>query len=261
MTYHEGELEMQRRADVEDLAARVGRIIAETIPAAIAAFLADRTFAVAASVDDTGAPRATLLRGRRGFLEAVDPHTLVVTPASEDTDRVATDLAAPAPIGLIAIDFATRRRVRVNGLAQVKEKQVHIRTREVYSNCPQYIHVQPAQPESNGTWQEWVTSSDTFFIATAHPTRGADASHRGGPSGFAHIDSRDHLSWTDYSGNNMFNTLGNLVVEPRCALLFIDFQRARTLELRGRAIVDGTTDRQVRVEIDEVSQTAPTTVV
>ena len=55
--------------------------------------------------------------------------------------------------------------------------------------------------------------ADTFFIGTTHPARGADASHRGGPAGFVRVDG-GALWWPVYSGNNMFNTLGNLAVNP-----------------------------------------------
>jgi hypothetical protein len=43
------------------------------------------------------------------------------------------------------------------------------------------------------------------------------------------------LVWPDYSGNTMFQTLGNIVVNPQAGLLFIDFKSGRTLQLTGRA--------------------------
>jgi uncharacterized protein len=39
----------------------------------------------------------------------------------------------------------------------------------------------------------------------------------------------------DYSGNRMFMTLGNLQVDGRAGLLFIDFERGDLLTLTGRA--------------------------
>jgi hypothetical protein len=53
------------------------------------------------------------------------------------------------------------------------------------------------------------------------------------------------LSWPDYPGNNMFNSLGNLLVNPRCGLLFVDFERAAALQLLGRAEVRGDRERVV----------------
>jgi hypothetical protein len=44
-----------------------------------------------------------------------------------------------------------------------------------------------------------------------------------------------HLWWPDYPGNNLFNSLGNLAVDPAAALLFIDFATGQTLQLSGTA--------------------------
>ena len=39
----------------------------------------------------------------------------------------------------------------------------------------------------------------------------------------------------DFNGNSMFNTLGNLELEPCCGLVLPDFEGARQLQLTGRA--------------------------
>jgi hypothetical protein len=49
--------------------------------------------------------------------------------------------------------------------------------------------------------------------------------------------SPSELLWPDYSGNNMFQTLGNLALNPACGLLFLDFENGSTLQLSGRAEV------------------------
>ncbi len=83
--------------------------------------------------------------------------------------------------------------------------------------------------------RDLVACADTFFIATAHPERGADASHRGGAPGFVRVEGGRRLVWPDYSGNAMFNTLGNLAVDPRAGLLFVNFENGDTLQVSGRA--------------------------
>src|SRR5262249_47612767 len=87
----------------------------------------------------------------------------------------------------------------------------------------------------NDDQQHWIVGADTFFIATAHPESGADASHRGGHPGFIHVESANRLIIPDYSGNKMFNTLGNIAVNPAAGLVFPDFERGRVLQLSGRA--------------------------
>ena len=80
-----------------------------------------------------------------------------------------------------------------------------------------------------------IQASDTFFVASAHPLRGVDASHRGGTPGFVEVVDERTLRIPDYVGNSLFNTLGNFTVNPHAGLVFLDFQRNRTLQLTGRA--------------------------
>jgi hypothetical protein len=42
----------------------------------------------------------------------------------------------------------------------------------------------------------------------------------------------------DYNGNSIFNTLGNIQVNPNAGLLFIDFESGRTLQISGVAPID-----------------------
>lgn len=45
----------------------------------------------------------------------------------------------------------------------------------------------------------------------------------------------DMLAFPDYAGNMMFNTLGNISVNPHVGLLFLDFETGSTLQLTGTA--------------------------
>lgn len=80
-----------------------------------------------------------------------------------------------------------------------------------------------------------MTRADVLFVATAHPTRGADSSHRGGAPGFIEVLDDRTLRIPDYSGNSMFNTLGNLRVNARAGIIVPDSERGRTLQLTGTA--------------------------
>jgi predicted pyridoxine 5'-phosphate oxidase superfamily flavin-nucleotide-binding protein len=273
MAYHEGELEIQRRAGVRALADRVGGIINAEIPRAAAAFVAAQHFLILATVDapvDGGAtPTASILGGAPRFASARDQRTLAIVPSFGHLARVMADIDATGVIGVLAIEQATRRRIRVNGNATRKDGTILLSTSEVYSNCPQYIRPRVIHERAFATspstsiadtlsaaQQQWIASADTFFLATAHPQRGADASHRGGPPGFVTIESPARLSWPDFPGNNMFNSLGNLAVHPRCGLLFVDFERGATLQVRGTARVEGDAERVVTVAIEEVVETS-----
>src|ERR1700675_4690823 len=86
-----------------------------------------------------------------------------------------------------------------------------------------------------------IRSADTFFPRTTNPDRGSDSSLRGGTPGFVRVDGR-WLWWPDYPGNNLFNSFGNLAVDPEAALLFLDFPTGHTVHLSGTAAVEWGAD-------------------
>jgi hypothetical protein len=120
----------------------------------------------------------------------------------------------------------------------------------VFGNCPKYIQRRfPREwlaPQGDGvavvgsaldaSQRALVETADTLFVASRHPTRGTDASHRGGRPGFVTVtEDGASLTFPDYPGNNMFQALGNLAVDPAIGLLFVDFKSGRTLQLSGDA--------------------------
>lgn len=118
-----------------------------------------------------------------------------------------------------------------------------------------------AEPGLNAYGQAIVVSADIFFLGTAHPGRGADTSHKGGRPGFVRVDPHGSLWWPDFSGNNMFNSLGNLTENPEAALLFPDYAHGVALHLSGTAALEWTepgvagdddgTGRRVRFRIEQ----------
>ncbi len=273
MRWHEGELAVQRHTGVLDAAARVGRIIGDSLPAAAAAFLEQQPFLVTSTVAGDGSVTASILGGDPGFALARSETTIEVAPAWGHVDRVTSDIAETRRIGLLAIEPATRRRMRVNGDGATGGGILTITTREVYSNCPQYIT--PRRLASHGSeapesieatalalsQAAWIRRADTLFIASSHADAGADASHRGGPEGFVTVEGPTRISFPDYRGNNMFNTLGNLERNPHCGLLFVDFAAGATLQLSGRASIiwrgpeSGSSpevERRIEIDIDRV---------
>ena len=249
--FHEGERAVQRRAGVERVAAQVGRGIMSFVPAEFGAFLSRQPFVVVASQDQQGRVWASLIAGGVGFARALDDRQILLAglPAPGDPLEGALE-RPPARIGVLAIEFGTRQRIRLNGAAQRTGEGVLLTASEAFGNCSKYIQrrlpagqltgpAAPAHRESaalDARQRALVRRADTFFIASAHPKRGADASHRGGRPGFVEVaDGGRRLAFPDYSGNRMFQTLGNLTVNPRAGLLFLDWDTGSALQLSGRA--------------------------
>jgi predicted pyridoxine 5'-phosphate oxidase superfamily flavin-nucleotide-binding protein len=269
--FHSGELAVQRRAGVQEQAARLSTMVARgELRGGIAAFLANATFAAITGRDASGRLWTSPLVGPPGFLKAASPTTLAISPTLQPHDPL-YGLSAGQPVGLIVMDFAARRRLRINGTLSAAGAELTIDVAQAYGNCPQYIHPRDLRrdepiddaatlirhgvalaPEDIAQ----VLSADTFFLGTTHPEFGTDASHRGGPAGFVRADA-GALRWPDFPGNNMFNSLGNISVDPAAALLFIDFHSGRTLALSGRAALQWTdTERSVQFDVDFVVATS-----
>ena len=81
----------------------------------------------------------------------------------------------------------------------------------------------------------FIESRRLFFLATADAGGQPDCSHKGGDPGFVRVTADDELAFPSYDGNGMFRSLGNVLIQPRVALLFIDFERPNRLRVNGQA--------------------------
>ncbi|WP_414579550.1 pyridoxamine 5'-phosphate oxidase family protein [Anabaena sp. CCY 9402-a] len=252
MSFHSGEIRVQTQAGVREEAQRLCNVISSTIKSSAQEFLHTQQLAIASTVDSKARVWASLLTGKPGFVEVLNTQTIQINTTPIQTDPLHQNLPNNNNIGLLVIDLANRRRLRLNGKAEVNQENIKVEIQQVFFNCPKYIqirHIEKTvidsleQPETfirdalSETNQLWITQADTFFIASYHPESGADASHRGGLPGFVQVVNSNKLVFPDYSGNNMFQTFGNLIVNPNAGLLFIDFEQGHTLQLTGKAKV------------------------
>ncbi|GAA2331424.1 pyridoxamine 5'-phosphate oxidase family protein [Streptomyces kunmingensis] len=254
--YHDGELAVQERAGSRHAAGTVAAIVRTDIPDAARLFLAAQPMIVIGAADSRGDLWASVLTGEAGFITVTGPSSLTVRAAPGPYDPLHAALAGTARVGVIAIDPGTRRRMRMNGTAhRTAENTLDIELQQVYANCPKYIQKReprwqsatPGRPRHAGELTSedmaFVHATDTFFVATADLEGNADASHRGGHPGFLTAVDPTHLRWPDYLGNSMFNTLGNLEVNPKAGLLLPDWATGTLLHLTGTATVDWDPDR------------------
>lgn len=252
--FHEGELAVQKRAGVRLDADRLAPMMRQpSLDGGASTFLARQSLIVVSARDITGVFWASLLVGGPGFLDAQDTTLRVAIPFTDD-DPLA-GLPVNQPVGMLAIDLSTRRRMRVNGQLVSATGGLQVAVDQAYGNCPKYItprelglvgvhpasaHATRRQDALNRQQIETIRQADTFFFGTVHPERGTDVSHRGGPPGVVRVDG-ESLWWPDYPGNNMFNSFGNLEVDDTASLVFPDFTTGTRLHLSGSAVVEWTT--------------------
>jgi uncharacterized protein len=263
--FHEGEAALQERTGVRERLAEIGPlVIRDHMPNQHREFFAQLPFVVVGTVDGQGQPWASVLAGPAGFVTSPDPQRLDVAALPLAGDPLADNLIGGASIGLLGIEPHTRRRNRMNGrVTRRDEHGFSIEVEQSFGNCPKYI--QTRRPEFLGAAsplpaqrlygldepaRALIGGADTFFIATAHPQAGVnkerafgvDVSHRGGKPGFVRVDADGTLTVPDFIGNFFFNTLGNLAVNPRCGLLFMDFDNGDLLQVaaRGEIVHEGT---------------------
>jgi predicted pyridoxine 5'-phosphate oxidase superfamily flavin-nucleotide-binding protein len=258
-TFHPGELALQQKGGSRAKLAEVGpRVIRDFMPEPHRDFFAELPFIVTGVLYERGQPWASVLAGPPGFIRSPHPQRLRLDSAPPPHDPLAS-LREGEAIGLLGIQPHTRRRNRLNGRVRARDAQgFEVQVGQSFGNCPKYIHPREARYAGplghpaelrrldglDAGMRALVTGADTFFIASAHPQAaradappalGVDVSHRGGLPGFVRLAGERTLVVPDFVGNAFFNTLGNLQLEPRCGLLFIDFARGDLLQVAALA--------------------------
>ncbi len=256
--FHEGEKIIQKEMGVRDKMEKIGRkVIRDHLPEQHQKFYENQPFIIAATMDFQGNPWVSILAGKPGFIKAKDSRNLLIDFSLLRNDPFLENIKNNPYIGLIGIEFATRRRNRVNGRAQIKGNQVLVEVQQSFGNCPKFIQARNWEwMENHEEWRKGggikesegldkkmsniISNADTFFIASAFVSdnekqhNGADASHRGGKPGFVQVLNQSTLLFPDYAGNFHYNTLGNLIKNPKSGLLFWDFTHQSIIQLIGK---------------------------
>lgn len=253
--FHSGERAVQQTAGETAIADRNITVLTDHVIGGARPFIAKQFMTAVASVDDAGDVWSSLLFGKPGFLHTDDGSSIAIDVPLKDrdsTDPVWTNIASQQDLGMLFIELGSRRRYRVNGTVQrLDDDSMEVAIREAYPNCPKYIQrrhlrqqgsprlpVQTAEGKLlRGVVGDIIGQADTMFVASRHADTGADASHRGGAPGFIQIVDDTTLRIPDFHGNSMFNTLGNIEVDPRAGLCIPDFAHGQLLQLTGTASI------------------------
>lgn len=263
--FHVGEQAVHERLGIRERMLDLGqRVIRTAMPEQHQRFFEQLPFMLVGSVDAAGRPWASTLVGRPGFVQAPSAKRLDFRARPIPGDPLAEGLAPGAQLGFLGIELHTRRRNRVNGhVVSADALGFSVEVDQSVGNCPQYIQgrefqwvrdasdLRPRATEAltalDAEARALINRSDTLFIATQAPAtagdpdvktgRGADVSHRGGRPGFVKIEDERSVLVPDFTGNFFFMTLGNLQLNPRAGVLFIDFDTGDLLTLTGTAEV------------------------
>jgi len=154
-TYHEGSRRLQDRFDTRRLADRLDERFVQrrTIDAADKAFIERQDMFFLATADADGRPNCSYKGGDPGFVRVLDERTIAF-PVYDGNGMflsVGNVLVNPN-VGLLFVSFTEPKRLRLNGLASIDEADpllaeypgaqliVRVEAREVFPNCPRYIH-------------------------------------------------------------------------------------------------------------------------
>jgi predicted pyridoxine 5'-phosphate oxidase superfamily flavin-nucleotide-binding protein len=283
--FHAGELEVQEKLGVkEKVALYAPRMIRDFMPDQHREFFEKLPFVILGGLDSKDNVWATMMAGNPGFVNSPDDTHLDINAELFLADPLLDGFRENSKVGFLGIEPATRRRNRMNGRVKANENgQLGLIVEQSYGNCPQYIHKRDIEitrgsedslksvktGELTAAAKQTIQAADMFFIAsrsrdlTDDPTTGLDVSHRGGLPGFVQIVDDTTIRIPDYSGNRIYNTIGNIISDGRVGLFFIDYEKDALLYISGQAKIIWDEDvknlpkeieRMIEVECKEVVQ-------
>jgi predicted pyridoxine 5'-phosphate oxidase superfamily flavin-nucleotide-binding protein len=154
-TYHEGNRRLQDRFDTRRLADQLDERFVQRgfIDADDKAFIERQDMFFLATADGEGRPNCSYKGGDPGFVRVLDEHTIAF-PSYDGNGMYlsAGNFLVNPNVGLLFVSFVEQKRLRLNGVASIDDTDeltaeypkaqfvVRVRVREVFPNCPRYIH-------------------------------------------------------------------------------------------------------------------------
>ncbi|EXK33379.1 hypothetical protein FOMG_12075 [Fusarium oxysporum f. sp. melonis 26406] len=159
----------------------------------------------------------------------------------------------------LSIDLETRDRVKLVGnmiagatVEEGRAVQMAMAVTESLGNCPKYLNKKDVVPNEMAPElvsdklplsQEalgLVAAADMFFLSSTNGVT-MDTNHRGGSPGFMRIikneDDGLELIYPEFSGNRLYQTLGNFRVNPLVGIAIPDYNTANVLYATGSASI------------------------
>ncbi len=183
--YHQKNRDMQDQFGTRPLADRINEIvIADKLDDEAREFITARNMFFISTVDDQGRPTVSYKGGAQGFVKVLDSQHIAF-PLYDGNGMFlsAGNIDNNNSVGLLFIDFENPHRLRLHGtavvsandelMAQYYEAQmiVRIKVRNIFVNCPHYIHPVEGHTESiyvpregietlEAEWKSWDILAD-----------------------------------------------------------------------------------------------------
>ncbi|MER2492721.1 pyridoxamine 5'-phosphate oxidase family protein [Catenovulum sediminis] len=257
--FHSGEQAFHQQLNIgEKMEAVANQFIRPFMPEQHQIFFSQLPFVWLGFIDQTNAPWASVVFNTQNKLIDVHNQTqLSIQLDSTFNDSKLSKESIKDTIGLLGIEPTSRRRNRLSAqITQWAGNTIHLSVKQSFGNCPKYIQARhfgfTARTTQNHksrvqikqldeSHRALIKQADSFYIASfyhnnanSHVSNGADISHRGGLPGFVKVDGNT-IRFPDFSGNQFFNTLGNIKQNGCAGLTFVDYQHGHLLQLTGFA--------------------------
>ncbi|CAI7635128.1 unnamed protein product [Penicillium glandicola] len=227
-----------------------------------ASFLEESPLLALGTLDSQGRPWSTIWGGTAGFAAPVAESLIrLQTQVDSKYDPVVqalltsnqTDPYTEKMVGGLAIDLENRRRVKLYGRMvagslsdeDAGQAQLVVHIEESLGNCPKYMnkkHIPDSKlisdsPQLVPAAVELLSRADTIFVSSSHGATTMDTNTRGGPPGFMRVETNNVsgavLVYPEYSGNRLYQTLGNLETTPLAGFAVPDFDSGNVLYFTG----------------------------
>ena len=152
--FGDSQRQLQHEFDTERLADRIeARLFHEQLSPDDAAFIARLSMFFLATADAAGHPNCSYKGGAPGLVRVLDPQTLIFP--NYDGNGMFISMGNTLEnnhVGMLFIDFENQQRMRVNGDTFIESAAAHVpvyteaqfvvkvKVRQVFPNCPRYIH-------------------------------------------------------------------------------------------------------------------------
>ncbi|MCX7892483.1 MAG: pyridoxamine 5'-phosphate oxidase family protein [Burkholderiales bacterium] len=239
LVYHAGQIAVQEEAQTTRVAARLADWVGP-----VREFARGADLVVLAVAAPGGGLEFVAVSGAPPFVEPLPE------PAWGLRFPPEARLPAGAACGGLVIHLGLARRARINGRLESRGGRAELVATEAFTLCRKYmapsvatgreLRVGPRARHALALDDPWIAATlaraETAFLASASPAGMPDVAHRGGPPGFLAWDpARARLAWTEYVGDGVFKSAGNIRATGVLSLLAIDLATGDGVALSGRA--------------------------